>query len=957
MATTLRTFLDSHRSDSEWNLTGMSAQDKGKYDVPEDEYETFLAVLHSHIFGKVPRASSLLERHREQGPILVDLDLRYQTGGPLIRRFTTTHIRQFIAEYIAAMVYFAKVESLTQDLEFYHLEKPAPETDKSSHKDGVHIQCPTITTVPRFQYCIRGFLLARGVVEKIFGASGQSNAPEDCFDVSVIHRNNWFLYGACKPDKAQYKIAKIWRIAIDDIREALDGGDPTDYDELVEIIHDLLSEQTIPTDTLAIMKQLSIRRGHTTTTPIGIRHLRNADWDALMSSWGLGKARMDKPVKNTIENLDKVEEDRLVVSTTTNDGEDSRRVTSATAEDIALAYRLCKECVNAEHRAAEYQDWIRVAICLKNIANTDDSFKAWVDITRRVDPSHKKATYSEAELRAKWNLVRIDSSRKLSMATLVHWAREDNMDKYRSILSESLTSWIIHFAKDTHVNVASFVCRLYQHEFRCSPGASKGRVEWYQYPVNAHSWKHLRQSVELRARLSGGVKNEYVTAAMEIGKRLVSSTDDGERERLDEKRKKLFGIERQLEMSSFKDNVLKECQEKFYDEEFMTRLNTNPYLVGVANGVLDLRHYDNDSMEGRPHVVFRDGLPDDNISFQMGRCNPDLDPIHYFAYDPESPEQKFIAEFFRKIYPDSVLREYVITLLSSCLEGANKEQKFYVMQGPGSNGKSMIENLMEATFGDYGTSMSTTVFTRKKPDSGSANPDIVTVKCRRYIHMGEPDDMEKINTAIMKQYSGGDRVTARGLFEDQDKFVITGKIFMSCNDLPTVSKMDNGTWRRIRVIPHVAIFKDAGDPLINPEKYIYEKDLDLENKLKKLRTPFLSLLVHYYDTRYLVHGLREPDCVSAASNRYKEENDIFMMFFNDTYLKQPGAGPIKAIEVKKHFNEWKRNGNRTGDLKPQQVLDRMKEACGGGSTTSEFWSVAVKPDEADLSGALLSPVT
>ena len=73
----------------------MSAQDKGKYDVPEDEYETFLAVLHSHIFGKVPRASSLLERHREQGPILVDLDLRYQTGGPLIRRFTTTHIRQF----------------------------------------------------------------------------------------------------------------------------------------------------------------------------------------------------------------------------------------------------------------------------------------------------------------------------------------------------------------------------------------------------------------------------------------------------------------------------------------------------------------------------------------------------------------------------------------------------------------------------------------------------------------------------------------------------------------------------------------------------------------------------------------------------------------------------------------------------------------------------------------------
>jgi putative DNA primase/helicase len=279
------------------------------------------------------------------------------------------------------------------------------------------------------------------------------------------------------------------------------------------------------------------------------------------------------------------------------------------------------------------------------------------------------------------------------------------------------------------------------------------------------------------------------------------------------------------------------------------------------------------------------------------------------------------------------------------------------MQGPGSNGKSMIENLMEATFGDYGTSMSTTVFTRKKPDSGSANPDIVTVKNRRYIHMGEPDDAEKINTAIMKQYSGGDRVTARGLFEDQDKFVITGKIFMSCNDLPTVSKMDNGTWRRIRVIPHVAIFKDAGDPLINPEKNIYEKDLSLEHKLKNFRTSFLALLVHYYDTRYLVHGLKEPECVSAASNRYKEENDVFMMFFNDIFVKQPGAGPITSKQVKSAFTDWKKQGNRTFDLKPQQVLDRMKETCGAGSTTSEFWSVEFRPEEADLSGALLTPVT
>ena len=292
-------------------------------------------------------------------------------------------------------------------------------------------------------------------------------------------------------------------------------------------------------------------------------------------------------------------------------------------------------------------------------------------------------------------------------------------------------------------------------------------------------------------------------------------------------------------------------------------------------------------------------------------------------------------------------------MLASCLEGANKEQKFYVMQGVGSNGKSMIEKLMEWTFGDYGTSLGTQVFTRKRPEGGQANADIITIKCRRYIHMGEPDDNEKINTSVMKQYSGGDAVQARGLFSDQEKFSIMGKIFMSCNDLPPVSKMDNGTWRRIRVIPHVALFKDHGDPMIDASKYVYEKDEFLEDKLKlhTWRTAFMSLLVHYYDTEYLVHGLREPDCVKSASNKYKEINDMFMSFFTDTYVRETGAGPISAKDAKASFREWKRTVGKACDLKEQQVLERLKIECGGGSTEKEFWGVREVTE--DISGVLM----
>lgn len=930
----------------------MSDDDKGSYHVSEEDYDTFLKLVHDHIFGRNPRASSLLERHREVGPLLIDLDLRYEIGGPLLRRFTADHVRDFISEYVAAMIYFSCVEKLEDDLVFYHLEKPSPESDKTHHKDGVHIQCPSITTTPKYQYGIRGFLLSRGIVDSVFKETGVCNPPEDVYDVSVIHRNNWFLYGACKPNKPQYRVVRTWRVPISEVEEALDGGDPVDYDELVEIVKGILVEEKQPTDTFETMKMLSIRRGHTDATPLGIRNLRAAEWEELMINWGGGKSKLDRPLPPRTPAINDGD-DALIVAA--DEGVESRRVTSAsTAEDIALAYRLCRECLNAERRAGEYQDWVNLAICLKNIATSEESFKVWCELTRRVNSEHKKARMSDAELRTKWNLIRIDNTRKLRMGSLTLWAREDNPEKYRSIMSETHTEWIVNFAKDTHVNVASFVCRLFEHEFRCSIGSRKGAYEWYQYVPGGHAWRHMRTATELRARLSGRVKNEYVEAGKKLADRHNATTEDAERERIDEKRKKLFGIERQLEMSSFKDNVLRECQEKFYDEEFLQKLNTNGYILGVANGVLELRHYDNEAMSGRPRVCFREGLPDDNISFQMGRSDPDLDAIPYIPYDPNMVEQKELSGFFARIYPDPVLREYVLTLLSSCLEGANKEQRFYVMQGVGSNGKSMIEILMEKTFGDYGTSMSTTVMTRKRPDSSAANPDIITVKCKRYIHMGEPDDNEKINTSVMKQYTGGDRVPARGLFSDQEKILISGKIFMSCNDLPPVSKMDNGTWRRLRVIPHVSIFKDPGDASIDPSRNIYEKDLDLENKLTHWRTAFLSLLVHYYDTRYLVHGLKEPDCVTAASNKYKEDQDKFMEFFNDNFVKEAGAGPLTQKDVRTAFADWKKTPeHRNCDLKVQQIYERMLAMSDTGSTLKEFWGVR-HAEETDASGNLLA---
>jgi hypothetical protein len=248
MTSTLQSFLNSHRvkHGEEYNVTGFP----GCYYVPDSEYDTFLA-----LYTPASHGSTLLEKHREYGPLLVNLDFMYATRGE--RRYTKEHIDIFMGEYIAALGHFVDLSKLPHDLSFYVLEKPASETDR----DGIHIQCPHLTVSPQLQYAIRGYLLMQRVIERIFGPTD----PTDCYDVSVIQQNNWFLYGAGKPNKEHYKITSVFSLSGKTIE--------------------------IPTDMLEVVKLLSIRVGHTVPTPLVMREDTAAMYARLIHTWGQGNAR------------------------------------------------------------------------------------------------------------------------------------------------------------------------------------------------------------------------------------------------------------------------------------------------------------------------------------------------------------------------------------------------------------------------------------------------------------------------------------------------------------------------------------------------------------------------------------------------------------------------------------------------------------------------------------------
>jgi len=374
------------------------------------------------------------------------------------------------------------------------------------------------------------------------------------------------------------------------------------------------------------------------------------------------------------------------------------------------------------------------------------------------------------------------------------------------------------------------------------------------------------------------------------------------------------------------------------DASSINENNTNRYLLGTSNGVLELN----------PRVIFRKYSSKDNITFRMG-CGEGLDAIPYEPYDPATPtlEHKAILNFYEKLYPDTELCEYVLTLDAACLEGENCEKQFYIELGSGSNGKSMKQMLKRYTFGDYATSLQTTALTRKRPDSSAASPDIIALKGKRYIFSGEPDNGEKINSAFMKQLCGGEYIEARRLYGNMEKFKLMGKIFLACNDLPQISAMDNSTWQRIRVIPHVTTFVNSDIPE-DPEHHIYHKDFDLSRKICQTswRVAYLGILVYYYETKYLKFGLVEPDSVKVASEKYRIENDTFSAFAAEYLVVDPGASPIRWIDVLNRYKDWKKYMPGMAEMKKDTFRDRMKLISAAGSSDTEFLGVRFKDDHA-----------
>lgn len=292
-----------------------------------------------------------------------------------------------------------------------------------------------------------------------------------------------------------------------------------------------------------------------------------------------------------------------------------------------------------------------------------------------------------------------------------------------------------------------------------------------------------------------------------------------------------------------------------------------PHHLPVANGVVDLRT--GELLE----------TSDDCYTF--------FSPI---AYDPEVPPGLW-AEHLEKIFPDEDARRDFQLVLGYTLYRKNPERIFPICYGSGRNGKSVTLRAISSVLGPLSTHLPISWFMGRHTGGGMPDPFIMRLRHARLAVITEAKRTEKVDVALIKLITGGDTISARGLFQNEiSEFIPDATPLVLSNSLPNFDDDSHATWDRLRILPFTVRIAES------------EEDTRIIEKLATAKTKqeILRWLVEGA-VRYAKEGMIPPRRLEFS---LRVESDPVFAFLESGGLKDIPKGGIKASDAYSIFKQW-----------------------------------------------------
>ena len=477
-----------------------------------------------------------------------------------------------------------------KNIEFYVFEKDNINPCENVTKDGIHmiinVECDLATKM-----IFRNYLLEN--IGDIWDNNNMKNTWEEVIDEGVMKGHvNWQLYGSQKPGKECYKLKYIWEVNVD---------------ENDEITTNEIKPQLINFDNyfpkFCARNKTNLHSFQLKEKYANIYEKIKREFMFKQNKSKKGGLKLKKGVK-TCNSYEDIENEEMLDAMLVELFEDPN--TEYKLKEIhSYTMILSKEYWGP----GSYDKWIRVGWALKN--THEDLYLTWMKMSCQSDDF----TFDNHDLAEYWSGFETYNKEGLTSKSIIYWAKISNNEEYNSIYKQTIDYYIyFSFHNSTEYDLANTLYHMYKSQFVCA--SIKDKL-WYEFTNN--KWVITDSAASLRMKISTEMFNKYSDKVFNfqlkansmqnniadnqqnainkpdnlnpIENKIMNKFNDGDSDSFADYKKmnEMLNTTKMLKKTSIKANILKEAELLFYDRDFLTKLDKNPYLLGCSNCIIDFK--------------------------------------------------------------------------------------------------------------------------------------------------------------------------------------------------------------------------------------------------------------------------------------------------------------------------------------------------------------------------------
>jgi phage/plasmid-associated DNA primase len=932
---------------------------KGCYLIEDHDLDLFYEYYEKALFkGEL----HITEKHNEISPMIIDLDFKYELE-TFERKHKISHVEKIINMYVGEICNLFEIENNDQRLTSFVFERDELYKIKGITKDGIHILFPNIVSYPDAQYYIRNNVLKK-IGEIIGDLGLKNVISDVVDKSVITPNTCWLLYGSNKdrPKGNPYRLKYIFDGNVNLISpEDYFGEEPVNLARFFSIrgrkISDLLPIRSDKLDLLkALNKKKTVKAKNSSYLNYDIEQIRSlvsilsdervenySQWievgwmlhnidplnDELLEIWINFSKKSKKFVEGECEKLwDNMKSEGLTIATLhywakidnyakynelkNKDINKHIETSIKTQSNYDIAFVLHKmfeyDFVYSENEWYMFKNhfWHKESdgMSLRQKISTElhDKYAKLMSYYNQVAAGkilidNHELTEEEKEEYKKKNLVVLDLTKKLKTTSF----KDNVMRECKELFSKDNRDFVRKLDENPHLlGFNNGVYDLQKDELRdgrpddyisISTGIDKIDFD----DCNEH-WEDLQQF------LNTVFVDEEIREYFLI---YLSSCLQGHN--AEEKFRFWTGIgchaiDTPIMMS---DGTIKNVQDIILGDKLMGDDYTERNVIELKNGFSTMVKFYGKGFESftvnTDHIlclIYKNNL---NNSYEISVKDflKLSDKDNYQFYDSKNNCYEFM---------------YDTNISKADFYGFELDNNHRYIMGNGlvthnSNGKSKILELFRDSLGSdsgYAIKLPVTLFTGKRAASNACTPEILQSKGKRFGFVEEPGGKdgpggpEKINAGLLKEFTGGDKIKARGLHKDPIEFKPQFKLALLCNDLPEAPPNDTGYWRRMEVIEFKSHFCQ------NPkEPHEFPIDNQLSLKIKNWKELFMALLLDVYYVKYKKNGIKVPLEVVKYTLQYQKDCDQYSDFISENLAETNNNNDIIIInEMYEEFKTW-----------------------------------------------------